>query len=191
MGTAGMGGTKQRALLADLIVNVGAIVPTAKLIDDLWGDDPPPSADHTVETCISRIRRILRVDRSADCLLTRPPGYVLDVGAERSGAGVPHQRPPVPGAIPRAGHACRAESGRARAGSTSIQSWVSSTCGSIGTLLPADWLAFLRVLVVRRLSGVWFVIPGLVEPGGSVLPGAACSAGSTRFATRPAWTRTT
>jgi YVTN family beta-propeller protein len=74
-----LGGPKQRALLADLIVNAGAVVATARLIDDLWGEDPPPTAEHTVEAYISRLRRIFTDASAPSVLLTKPPGYVLDV----------------------------------------------------------------------------------------------------------------
>ncbi len=74
-----LGGPKQRALLADLILNAGRIVPTARLIDDLWGDAPPPTAGHTVEAYIARLRRVLRDGCAPGALLTRPPGYVLDI----------------------------------------------------------------------------------------------------------------
>ena len=74
-----LGGPKQRALLADLILNAGRVVPTARLIDDLWGDAPPATAGHTVEAYIARLRRVLRDGSAPGVLLTRPPGYVLDV----------------------------------------------------------------------------------------------------------------
>jgi YVTN family beta-propeller protein len=74
-----LGGPKQRALLADLILNAGRIVATAQLIDDLWGDAPPATAGHTVEAYIARLRRILHEGPAPGVLLTRPPGYVLDV----------------------------------------------------------------------------------------------------------------
>ncbi|HEX9356336.1 MAG TPA: AfsR/SARP family transcriptional regulator, partial [Streptosporangiaceae bacterium] len=78
-----LGGPKQRALLADLILNAGTTVSTARLIEDLWGNHPPPTAEHTVEAYISRIRRILRDDSAREVLLTKPPGYLLDVGRDR------------------------------------------------------------------------------------------------------------
>ena len=78
-----LGGPKQRALLADLALNAGTIVSTARLIEDLWGDDPPPTAGHTVEAYISRIRRILRDGSTREVLLSKPPGYLLDVGRDR------------------------------------------------------------------------------------------------------------
>jgi len=78
-----LGGPKQRALLADLVLNAGTAVSTARLIEDLWGNDPPPTAEHTVEAYISRIRRILRDDSAREVLLTKPPGYLLDIGRDR------------------------------------------------------------------------------------------------------------
>ena len=77
-----LGGPKQRALLADLILNAGSIVSTARLIDDLWGEDSPPTAGHTVETYIARLRRVLRDGSAPGVLLTRPPGYILDVAPD-------------------------------------------------------------------------------------------------------------
>jgi YVTN family beta-propeller protein len=77
-----VGGPKQRALLADLVLNAGNIVPTARLIDDLWGDAPPQTAGHTVETYVARLRRVLRDGSRPAVLLTKPPGYVLDVGPD-------------------------------------------------------------------------------------------------------------
>jgi YVTN family beta-propeller protein len=76
-----LGGPKQRALLADLILNAPTVISTAQLIDDLWGDTAPASADHTVETYIARLRRVLRDGTRSEVLLTRAPGYLLEVGA--------------------------------------------------------------------------------------------------------------
>ena len=51
-----IGGGKQRTVLALLVLRAGEIVPVERLIDELWSDDPPPSAAHTVEGYISRLR---------------------------------------------------------------------------------------------------------------------------------------
>ncbi len=77
-----LGGPKQRALLADLILNAGSIISTGRLIDGLWGDDSPPTAGHTVETYIARLRRVLRDGSAPGILLTRSPGYILDAGPD-------------------------------------------------------------------------------------------------------------
>jgi peptide/nickel transport system substrate-binding protein len=81
--TLALGGPKQRALLADLILNARTVVSTARLIDDLWGEAAPPSADHTAEVYVARLRRVLRRDFRPEVLLTRPPGYLLDVEPEQ------------------------------------------------------------------------------------------------------------
>jgi DNA-binding SARP family transcriptional activator len=39
-----LGGPRQRAVLADLLLHPGSVVPMDTLIDDLWGADPPPTA---------------------------------------------------------------------------------------------------------------------------------------------------
>jgi YVTN family beta-propeller protein len=82
-GVLALGGPKQRAILADLILHAGTVVATSRLIDDLWGDDPPQTADHTVESYVSRLRHILRAGSGSEVVLTRPPGYVLDVPPDR------------------------------------------------------------------------------------------------------------
>src|SRR6266487_6793743 len=61
-----LGGPKQRALLADLVLNAGTAVSTAQLIGDLWANDPPPTAEHTVEAYISRIRCFFRDDSARE-----------------------------------------------------------------------------------------------------------------------------
>jgi DNA-binding SARP family transcriptional activator len=71
-----LGGPRQRALLALLATRAGTIVPRDRLIDELWGDEPPESALNVLQTYVSHLRKAL----PADLLLTRPPGYALDLG---------------------------------------------------------------------------------------------------------------
>jgi YVTN family beta-propeller protein len=68
-----LGGRKQRAVLAILLLNVNEPVSRDRLIDGLWGESPPPSAGHTLEDYISRLRRTLGSDR----IERRPPGYLI------------------------------------------------------------------------------------------------------------------
>jgi peptide/nickel transport system substrate-binding protein len=76
-----LGGTKQRALLAILLLHANEVVSRDLLIDELWGTRPPPSAPHTLETYVSRLRKTLHADRAGQpVVLTRPPGYMLRVG---------------------------------------------------------------------------------------------------------------
>ena len=66
---------KPRALLALLLLNRNHVVATERLIDELWGDDPPAQATKTVQVYVSQLRKSLGADR----LLTRPSGYLLRV----------------------------------------------------------------------------------------------------------------
>jgi DNA-binding SARP family transcriptional activator/tetratricopeptide (TPR) repeat protein len=76
-----LGGPKPRALLAVLLVHANQVVSTDHLIDELWGEAPPPTARNLVHCYVSRMRQLLRRDGStpAQVLVTRSAGYVLQV----------------------------------------------------------------------------------------------------------------
>lgn len=74
-----LGGAKQRAALAILLLNRNQVVSRDRLVDGIWGDRPPATAAHTLETYISRLRKALHQDGHAERLLTRQPGYLLRV----------------------------------------------------------------------------------------------------------------
>jgi predicted ATPase/DNA-binding SARP family transcriptional activator len=69
-----LGGRKQRALLALLLLHADEVVSRDVLIDELWGAQPPRSAVHSLEVYVSRLRKVV-----GKCLQTRPAGYVLEV----------------------------------------------------------------------------------------------------------------
>ena len=54
-----LGGVKQRALLALLILNANHVVPRERLIDQLWGDEAPESAVKSVQVYVSHLRKLL------------------------------------------------------------------------------------------------------------------------------------
>ncbi|HSC73628.1 MAG TPA: AfsR/SARP family transcriptional regulator [Gaiellaceae bacterium] len=66
---------KPRALLALLLLDRNRVVSTARLIDELWGDEPPAQATKTLQVYVSQLRKALGPDR----LVTRPPGYLLRI----------------------------------------------------------------------------------------------------------------
>src|ERR671924_66254 len=66
---------KPRALLALLLLNRNRVVPTERLIDELWGDDPPARATKTLQVYVSQLRKALGPER----LVTQAPGYELRV----------------------------------------------------------------------------------------------------------------
>jgi predicted ATPase/DNA-binding SARP family transcriptional activator len=75
-----LGGPKQRALLAILLLNANRVVSRDRLIEELWADRPPAAARRALEVQISRLRKALGADGSeSSVLLTRVPGYVLRV----------------------------------------------------------------------------------------------------------------
>ena len=80
--TADLGSPKQRALLAILLLHAGEIVPTDRLIDLLWGDDPPRTAAHSVQIYVSELRKTLEPLAGRRLIATRQPGYQLDASPE-------------------------------------------------------------------------------------------------------------
>jgi YVTN family beta-propeller protein len=72
-----LGGPKQRAVMALLVLQANRPVSKDRLIDAIWGERPPASASHTLDSYISRLRRLLGPDR----LERRPAGYELRVEA--------------------------------------------------------------------------------------------------------------
>ena len=77
---AALGGPRQRAVLAILAIRPNQVVSVDRLIDDLWEEHPPDRAVHTVHVFVSRLRRAL--SSAGDRLITRPPGYVLELKAD-------------------------------------------------------------------------------------------------------------
>src|SRR5215470_1498255 len=72
-----LGGPKQRALLALLVLSGNEVVSRDRLIDSLWGERAPDSAQRSLDTYVSRLRTLLGADR----IERRAPGYLLHVGA--------------------------------------------------------------------------------------------------------------
>ncbi|MFF5232858.1 BTAD domain-containing putative transcriptional regulator [Dactylosporangium sp. NPDC000521] len=54
-----LGGPKPRAVLATLLLDADQVVSVDRLIDGVWGEDPPPSATNALQTYLSRLRRVL------------------------------------------------------------------------------------------------------------------------------------
>jgi DNA-binding SARP family transcriptional activator len=77
-GEVSLGGPKPRALLAVLLLHPNEVVPTDRLIDELWGEDSPERATAALRVNVSRLRKAL----PHDVLMTRSPGYVIRVGPD-------------------------------------------------------------------------------------------------------------
>lgn len=70
-----LGGLKQRALLAILLLHRNQAVSRDRLIDALWGSRPPPSAEQSLDAYLYRLRKVLGRDR----LRRQTAGYTLRV----------------------------------------------------------------------------------------------------------------
>src|SRR3954447_20184727 len=74
-----IGAGKPRALLALLALNDGAPVSTERLVQGLWGEDPPPTAAKMVQLYVSQLRKALAGGDGAE-IITRGRGYELHTG---------------------------------------------------------------------------------------------------------------
>jgi predicted ATPase/DNA-binding SARP family transcriptional activator len=80
-----LGGSKQRALLALLLLHANETLSTERLIDGLWGEHPPATAAKTVQVHISRLRKALVAGAGNGpdgVVVTREHGYELRVDPE-------------------------------------------------------------------------------------------------------------
>ncbi|HEV3496694.1 MAG TPA: BTAD domain-containing putative transcriptional regulator, partial [Actinomycetes bacterium] len=77
---------KQRAVLAVLLIEANRVIPLDRLIDLLWGGEPPAWATGALQVHISGLRAALEPDQPARMrnrfLVTQPPGYLLRVGPD-------------------------------------------------------------------------------------------------------------
>lgn len=84
-------GAKPRAVLTYLALHVGEIVPRSTLLELLWGDEPPRTAERSLQTHVSTVRRAI----GADGVLRHGDGWqlaVTSVDVVEFGAAVRHAR---------------------------------------------------------------------------------------------------
>jgi DNA-binding SARP family transcriptional activator len=74
-----LGGKKQRAVLALLLLDANRVVSTDRLIDALWGETPPRTAATSLQNFVSQLRKTL----GPEMVETRPPGYILHASADQ------------------------------------------------------------------------------------------------------------
>jgi DNA-binding SARP family transcriptional activator len=91
-----LGPTKQRAVLAVLLLNANKPVSTTQIIDSVWQDDPPENGANVVQKYIAGLRRVLEPERSprtpGQLLTFTPAGYVLTVPGGGLDADEFHER---------------------------------------------------------------------------------------------------
>src|SRR6516164_2295484 len=69
------GRRQPRALLAVLLLEANRLVPRDRLVEALWGEQPPDRAANALQVYVSQLRGLL----GRDLIVTRPPGYVIHV----------------------------------------------------------------------------------------------------------------
>ena len=77
------GGARQRAVLALLVLHANQVMPSERVLLELWGEDAPPGAANALQAAVSRLRRALPEGR----LVTRPPGYLFRAFADEVDLG--------------------------------------------------------------------------------------------------------
>jgi DNA-binding SARP family transcriptional activator/ABC-type glycerol-3-phosphate transport system substrate-binding protein len=88
-----IGGRRQRSVLTGLVVAAGETISTERLMAIVWGADPPPTARKSLQTYVSRLRRLL----GDDVISTTSSGYrlrmdMVDIDADRFDALVEQGR---------------------------------------------------------------------------------------------------
>lgn len=76
-----VGGGKRRALLALMLLHRNEVVPADRLIDELWGEQPPATAAKGLQVCVWQLRKELP-SSNGGLLVTSGGGYVLRIGPQ-------------------------------------------------------------------------------------------------------------
>ncbi|KJY30195.1 AfsR family transcriptional regulator [Streptomyces sp. NRRL S-495] len=77
---------RQRVVMASLLLNANRVISVDRIAEYVWDNAPPPSAAATVRTYVMRLRQSLGEHASAR-ILTRAPGYLLELGEHESDLG--------------------------------------------------------------------------------------------------------
>ena len=77
-------GGGERELLALLALSAGRVIPVPTLVDDLWGEALPVNPGNALQVRVSKLRRaVTAVGAPSELVVTRPPGYLLDMPRDR------------------------------------------------------------------------------------------------------------
>jgi DNA-binding SARP family transcriptional activator len=74
-----VGGARARAVLAMLLAQANHVVSADRLAGELWPGHPADRAMASLQVRLSELRKAFRSAGAAECLATRPPGYLLTV----------------------------------------------------------------------------------------------------------------
>jgi len=77
-----LGGSRQRRLAAVLLIDRNRVVSVDRLGEVVFAGEPTPGAATTLRSYVARLRRVVECAGSGSRVVTRPPGYMLEVGDE-------------------------------------------------------------------------------------------------------------
>jgi DNA-binding SARP family transcriptional activator len=78
-GAVAIGAQKQRALLAVLLLHANEVVSVDRLVESLWGEEPPRTAQTSLQNFVAQLRKLL----GPDVVETRPPGYRIAIDPDQ------------------------------------------------------------------------------------------------------------
>lgn len=78
-----IGGPRQRAVLAMLLLSADRVVPVDRLVEAVWGGRPPTTSRTQVAICVARLRKAFRSVGAGDVIATIAPGYLLHSAGHR------------------------------------------------------------------------------------------------------------
>jgi DNA-binding SARP family transcriptional activator len=76
-------GRNQRSLLTLLLLRANETVSSERLVNEMWGEQPPKTAGTSLQNAVSQLRKLL----GPDVLVTRPPGYLLVIAPDQLDLG--------------------------------------------------------------------------------------------------------
>jgi DNA-binding SARP family transcriptional activator/Tfp pilus assembly protein PilF len=144
-------GLRRKAVLAVLALQRGEIISTDRLVDAVWGDTAPLTAVNTVQSHVSHLRHVLGTKAA---IRARPPGYLLDLGADATDVQVAER-------LVRQGTQAPEPADRARLLQTALALWRGRPLADVAGLpwldeqaarLDQFWLHAQRALVEARLA---------------------------------------
>ena len=77
-----VGGPRQRRLAAVLLIHRNQVVSVDRLGEVVFAGEPTPQAATTLRSYVARLRRVVEYPGSGSRVVTRPPGYLVEVGDE-------------------------------------------------------------------------------------------------------------
>ena len=75
-----LSGAREQIAIATLLLNANRVVTVDRLVEAIYGEDPPPTSRAQAQNSISSLRRLFASHGDADAISTRAQGYVIQVG---------------------------------------------------------------------------------------------------------------